>query len=177
VFFTARFTAETRSWLDELVATGGWRGSWTEWIVANQQPDSPYKDSPWRQREGALWDIGPHMLATLVPALGPVKSIAAVAGQGDAVHLTITHDSGAVSTASLSLWAPPAATTWAMRVWGDSGVSSAPKGQTPATVALARAADELKQAASNGTEHPLGLDFGVQVVELLADAAGQLGRA
>lgn len=176
VFFTARYTPETRSWLDELAAVDGWRGSWTEWIVANQRPESPYKDSPWRQREGALWDLGPHLLATLIPALGAVRSVVAQPGMGDAVHLTLTHDSDAVSTASLALWAPPAAYTWGMRMWGDSGVSVAPVATTPATTALATAADELAAVVSTGTDHALGLDLGVQVVEALAAAADQLGR-
>lgn len=176
VFFTARYTTETRSWLDELATREGWRGSWTEWIVANQRPDSPYKDSPWRQREGALWDLGPHLLATLIPALGAVETVVAQPGKGDAVHLTLTHDSGAVSTASLALWAPPAAYTWGMRLWGDSGVSTAPASETPATTALAAAADELASAVANDTEHPLGLDLGLQVVEVLEAAADQMDR-
>jgi predicted dehydrogenase len=176
VFFTARYTPETRSWLDELATRGGWRGSWTEWIVANQRPESNYKDSPWRQREGALWDIGPHLLATLIPALGQVRSVAAVAGVGDAVHLTFAHENGAISTASLALWGPPAASTWGMRMWGESGVSEAPTGSTPPTTALATAADELAAAVDREVDHPLGLDLGVQIVEVLADAARQLGR-
>lgn len=177
VFFTARYTPETRSWLDELAASGNWRGSWTEWVVANQRPESPYKDSPWRQREGALWDIGPHLLATLIAALGPVDSVVAVSGVGDAVHLTITHESGAVSTATLALWAPPAAYTWGMRVWGEGGVSAAPAAVTTAQQALATAADELGAAVAAGAEHPLGLELGVRIVELLADAAGQRGSS
>ena len=176
VFFTARYTAETRSWLDELAAQDGWRGSWTEWVVANQRPESPYQDSPWRQREGALWDIGPHLLGTLIPALGPVRDLVAVAGHGDAVHLTLTHDSGAVSTATLALWGPPAAYTWGMRVWGTPGVSPAPAATTPALTALATAADELGTAVAEDADHPLGLDLGTRVVELLADAVAQLGR-
>lgn len=176
VFFTARYTPETRSWLAELAAEDQWRGSWTEWIAANQRPESPYKDSPWRQREGALWDLGPHLLGTLVPALGPVDAVVAVAGVGDAVHLTLTHETGAVSTATIALWGPPAAYTWGIRMWGESGISAAPPRSTSAPLALATAADELASAASEGREHPLGLDFGVRVVELLADAARQLGR-
>lgn len=176
VFFTARYTPEMRSWLDELAEAEGWHGSWTEWIASNQRPESPYKDSPWRQREGALWDIGPHLLGTLIPALGPVSSVAAVAGRGDTVHLSLTHESGAVSTATIALWGPESAYTWGMRVWGDTGISPAPTPTTSAVTALATAADELAAAVSNDTEHPLGLDFGVQVVELLAEAATQLGR-
>lgn len=177
VFFTARYTPELRSWLDQLASQAGWRGSWTEWIVANQRPESPYKDSPWRQREGALWDIGPHLLGTLIPALGPVRSVAAVAGVGDAVHLTLTHESGAVSTATLALWGPPAAYTWSMRVWGDAGVSDAPAQTTSPRTSLAVAADELSAAVADEAEHPLGLGLGVRVVELLSTAAEQLGRA
>lgn len=176
VFFTARYTSETRSWLDDLAASDGWQGSWTEWVVANQRPDSPYKDSPWRQREGALWDIGPHLVATLIAALGPVDSVAAVPGVGDAVHLSLTHESGAVSSATLALWAPPAAYTWGMRVWGEAGVSAAPAAVTTPQRALATAADELGVVVAAGIEHPLGLDLGVRVVELIADAAARLGR-
>ncbi|NNG40384.1 Gfo/Idh/MocA family oxidoreductase [Flexivirga sp. ID2601S] len=174
VFFTARFTPETRSWLGELAAADGCQGAWVQWVVANQRPESPYRDSPWRQREGALWDIGPHLLATLIPALGPVTRVVAVPGEGDTVHLTLTHEGGAVSTATLALWAPPAAYTWQTRVWGGSGVSEAPGKQTPAHLALATAANELGQAVADGREHPLGLDFGARVVELLAEAGGQL---
>jgi len=176
VFFTARYTPETRSWLDELATRGDWRGSWSEWVVANQRPESPYRHSPWRQREGALWDIGPHLLATLIAALGPIDGVAATPGVGDGVHLTLTHRSGAVSTATLSLWAPPAAYTWGMRLWGGTGVSAAPAAVTTAPQALATAADELATAVADGTEHPLGVDLGLQVVQLLADATTQLGR-
>ncbi|WP_265447420.1 Gfo/Idh/MocA family protein [Flexivirga meconopsidis] len=176
VFFTARFTPETRSWLDQLAAVGGWRGAWVQWVVANQRAESPYRHSPWRQREGALWDIGPHLLATLVPALGPITRVVAVAGEGDDVHLTLTHEGGAVSTATLALWAPPASYTWQTRVWGEHGVREAPGKQTPAHLALATAANELGQAVADGREHPLGLDFGTRVVQLLADAGAQLHR-
>ncbi|WP_446665537.1 Gfo/Idh/MocA family protein [Flexivirga sp. B27] len=176
VFFTARYAAETRAWLDDLAAGDGWRGSWTEWIAANQRPESPYKDSPWRQREGALWDLGPHLLGTLIPALGPVRSVVAVAGPGDTVHLTLTHEDGPVSTATIALWGPPAAYTWDMRVWGDAGVSAASKRVTTAVESLTTAAEELAAAVDADAEHPLGLAFGARVVELLADAAGQLGR-
>lgn len=176
VFFTARYAAETRSWLADLAGTGGWRGSWTEWIAANGRPESPYKNSPWRQREGALWDLGPHLLGTLIPALGMVDSVVAVAGPGDTVHLTLTHEADAVSTATIALWGPPAAYTWDMRVWGDHGISAAPARATSARTSLTTAAEELGAAVADGSEHALGLDLGVQVVELLADAAAQLGR-
>ena len=41
---------------------------------------SPFDASPWRNEHGALWDIGPHALSLLVPALGPVVSVQAGAG-------------------------------------------------------------------------------------------------
>lgn len=176
VFFTARYAAETRAWLDELAGQEGWHGSWTEWIAANQRPESPYKDSLWRQREGALWDLGPHLLGTLIPSLGPVKTVVAVAGPGDTVHLTLTHETGPVSTATIALWGPQAAYTWSMRVWGDAGISPAPARDTSARTSFTTAAEELGAVVADDVEHPLGLDFGVRVVEILADAASQLGR-
>ncbi|TWE12292.1 Gfo/Idh/MocA family protein [Rudaeicoccus suwonensis] len=174
VFFTARFTPELREWLATQQAIDGWRGAWVRWVVANQRPDSPYKDSAWRQREGALWDIGPHLLATVIPVAGDVTSLKAVAGQGDAVFLTLTHDSGMVTSATLSLFGPPAAYIWSTQLWGDAGVTDAPAPVDEPQVALAVAADELARSVADGVEHPLGLDFGVRVVEILAEATRRL---
>src|ERR1035437_5099917 len=56
---------------------------------------------------GALWDIGPHALSILLPALGPVTHVVADRGLGDTVMVVLRHESGAASTMSLSLTAPP----------------------------------------------------------------------
>ncbi|HZG05575.1 MAG TPA: Gfo/Idh/MocA family oxidoreductase [Streptomyces sp.] len=58
--------------------------------------------TPWRLEQGALLDLGPHLVDLLDAAVGP---IAAVRSAGDSrrwIELTCEHTSGAVSQASLS---------------------------------------------------------------------------
>ena len=86
VFFTFRFLAATSTWLAQAARTS--------WPVVPARGSarcagSPFDASPWRDEHGALWDIGPHALSLLVPALGPVVSVQAGAGLRDTVHLVL----------------------------------------------------------------------------------------
>jgi predicted dehydrogenase len=178
VFFTDRFVEQTRAWFRELKATGGWQGGWLRWFSALQQPDNPFGASSWRRERGALWDIGPHALSTLGACLGPVASVSAVAGVGDLVTLTLRHESGALSTVTLTQFAPSAAEGFEAAVWGESGLSYMPVRPDDAGVvgAYATAADELV-AATMGEPHELGVAYGTRVIELIAQAQGQLDSA
>ena len=86
VFFTFRFQAATSTWLAQAARTtlAGGAGSWLGSLAG-----SPFDSSPWRKEHGALWDLGPHALSLLVPALGPVVSVQAGAGLRDTVHLVL----------------------------------------------------------------------------------------
>ena len=68
-----------------------------------------FSSSPWRHDKGALWDVGPHALSLLLPALGDVTAVVAGGGRGDEVHVVMRHADGASSTASLSMTVPPPA--------------------------------------------------------------------
>ncbi len=59
VFFTRRFEAVQREWLETLQREGGWRGAWSLWIADGLAPGSPFEGSVWRREKGPLWDIGP----------------------------------------------------------------------------------------------------------------------
>ena len=63
------------------------------------QPGNPYGGSLWRREHGALWDIGPHALSIILPVLGRVTRVAAMDGPSGLVHLLLTHDGGATSSA------------------------------------------------------------------------------
>lgn len=169
VFFTSRFDAARRTWLYEMGAAPSWSGAEAAWTGNIFQPGSPYAESSWRQEHGGLWDVGPHALSMLVPLLGEVVSVQAVAGQGDTVRLLLAHESGATSTALLSLTTPPAAARSDLTVWGERGVHHLPA-SGPAELAFATAVDELVAAAEGGPAHPAGLPLGVHVVEVLAAA-------
>jgi predicted dehydrogenase len=76
------------------------------------EPGNPFGSSPWRKERGALWDIGPHALAALLPLMGRVTSVAARRGPAgsDTVHLVLQHDgahAGTLPTSPVSFGAVP----------------------------------------------------------------------
>lgn len=174
VFFTARFDETKRQWL-ATVAEDKWEGAWARWIVSAFAPASPYANSPWRREKGALWDVGPHALSMLTAALGPVAAVTAGGGRGDLVHLICRHASGATSTASLTLNAPPSASNVELSLWGSGGVSTMPlAGSTAATSYRVALRELLGNVRSGERSHPCDVHFGASVVRTLAAAERQI---
>ena len=169
VFFTFRFQTATSTWLTQAARTRlmGGAGSW---LGNNYQPDSPFKDSPWRREKGALWDIGPHALSLLVPALGPVTAVQTGAGLGDTVHLVLQHESGAASTVSLSHTVAPMSAGVEFFVHGDAGRLVLLPEAGSAVPAHRAAVEELTAAALTGGQHPCDVAFGREVVVVLQTA-------
>ncbi|MGY2003838.1 Gfo/Idh/MocA family protein [Blastococcus sp. SYSU DS1024] len=171
VFFTFRFQAATSTWLTQAARTrlAGGAGSWLSSLAG-----TPFATSPWRQEHGALWDIGPHALSVLVPALGPVVAVQAGAGLRDTVHLVLTHESGTASTVTLSHTVAPMSTGIEFFVHGDAGrLVLLPDVEAPVE-AFSVAVDELTSAAIAGGTHPCDVGFGRDVVAVLATAARAL---
>ncbi|CAG6395482.1 Predicted dehydrogenase [Actinacidiphila cocklensis] len=168
VFFTLRFDAAGAGWIAAQAAAGGWFTGRADWYGAVfGGDDSPFADSPWRREKGGLWDVGPHALSVLLPVLGDVTAVTAARGPGDLVHLTLRHDSGASSTAVLTLTAPPAGAGVAIEFRGTHGVATYPDGlDVPARDAFARAVDAL----IGGEPHACDARFGLRVTEILAAA-------
>ncbi|GAA4674479.1 Gfo/Idh/MocA family protein [Phytohabitans rumicis] len=166
VFFTNRFRPDITAFLDETAAVGGWHGARMTQFASIFQPGNPYGASQWRREKGGLWDIGPHALSILWPVLGPVAEVTAVDGPDATVHLTLRHTGGAVSTASLTLDAPPAAGLRDCVFYGESGLATLPDGAGTAEEAFAAAVDRLVA----GVPHPCDARFGADVVAVLAAA-------
>jgi predicted dehydrogenase len=171
VFFTFRFQAATSTWLTQAARTAlaGGAGSWLSSLAG-----SPFDASPWRRDHGALWDIGPHALSVLVPALGPVVAVQAGAGLRDTVHLVLTHESGTASTVTLSHTVAPLSAGIEFFVHGDAGRLVLLPETGAADAAFAVAVDELSAAALTGGAHPCDVAFGRDVVAVLATAARAL---
>jgi predicted dehydrogenase len=172
VFFTLRFQQATATWLTQAARTqlAGGAGSWLA-----STDGSAFGGSPWRQERGALWDVGPHALSVLMPALGPVVAVQAGAGLRDTVHLVLTHESGAASTVTLSLTVAPMSGGVEFFVHGDAGrLVLLPDSGSPVD-AFALAVDELQAAALTGGAHPCDVDFGRDVVAVLETADRALG--
>ena len=171
VFFVRRFAEPSATWFDEVVAPGEWYGGSVSWIGSIFGGGNPFGQSRWRKQHGALWDLGPHALAALLPALGPVEDVVAVRGLGDEVHLAFRHDGGGASSAMLALTAPAAAEHTSMRFWGPAGIAEAPPGEPDsATDALTRAVSELLVAVDTGAAHECDVHFAREIVHVLADA-------
>ncbi|MDO0938806.1 Gfo/Idh/MocA family oxidoreductase [Streptomyces sp. DG2A-72] len=174
VFFTARFQTRTEAWITEQAERGGWFTARAQWLGSVFTGDSPFA-TPWRREKGALWDVGPHALSVLLPVLGDVRRVAAVApGPGDTAHLVLEHAGGASSTLTLSLTAPPAAGGAEVELRGEAGATLLPEGAEGAVAALARAADALRTAARTGQPHTCDAGFALRVTEILAAAEAML---
>ncbi len=175
VFFTHRFHATQRRWLDEVSRAGGWDHGWGVWLGDALTPGSPFA-TPWRHERGAaLWDLGPHAVSLLRGALGPVREVTATAGPRGLVHLLTRHDGGATSTLSLTLSATSESTRTGLTLWGPAGFSEMPEPDGPVVDALRTALRELReQASSESPSHPCDVRLGREVVDVLAEAERQL---
>jgi hypothetical protein len=146
-------------------------------MASLQTPDNPFAGSPWRQEDGALWDVGPHALSILLPALGPVADLKGLRGHGDLVSLVLRHEGGATSTLQLSLTMPPEATLFEVKMYDEDGWRVRPDDDTDVLVAQQRAISELVEGILAGrTEHRCDVRFGRDVVEVLHRAEQVVGR-
>jgi predicted dehydrogenase len=177
VFFTYRFVPFFERWLDD-VRTHDLRGGSAWWYVGHAAADSPFASSPWRKADGALWDVGPHALSQLLPALGPVTAIAGARGQGDLAQLVLTHENGATSLMSLCMTMPSDAERVGAEFYDEHGWHVRPDHERDVEQAYASAlSDLLANIAAGETRHRCDVQFGRDVVEVLSRCEQVLGRS
>lgn len=171
VFCTLRFAEPTARWIEERAAADGWFLGEAHWLGSLYGPGSvsAYADSPWRREKGGLWDVGPHVLSVYLPVLGDVTAITAVRGPDDTHHLVLRHTSGASSTATLTLSAPPEAAEAALTLYGTRGRAELPRWEG-AVGAFGAAVDALLAAARTGEAHACDARFGLRLTEILTEA-------
>ena len=176
VFFTYRFVPVAETWLDEVVShelLGG--AAW--WYAGHAAAGSPFANSPWRREDGALWDVGPHALSGLLPALGPVRAITGSRGLGDLVHLVLTHESEATSVMSLSMTMPAGGERVGIEVYDEHGWHTRPEPERDVHDAYASALGELLANVATGeTRHRCDVRFGRDVVDVLSRCEAVVGR-
>ena len=169
MYFTRRFDPGTRRWFATAVDGHAWDGASMLYLASIFEPGAARTRTPaWRRERGALWDLGPHALALLIPTLGRVDSVAAVRGRGDEVHLALRHATGAASSVTLSLTSPVELTD--LLLWGSEGVARSPEGDD-VVAAYAAAIDALITG-----ETTFDVAFACDVVRVLAAAEEQLLR-
>ncbi|MEU7516136.1 Gfo/Idh/MocA family oxidoreductase [Streptomyces sp. NPDC042898] len=171
VFCTLRFAEATARWIEERTAAGGWFLGEAHWLGSLYGPGSTsaYAASPWRREKGGLWDVGPHVLSVYLPVLGDVTAITAVPGPADTHHLVLRHSSGASSTATLTLSAPPEAAEVSLALYGTGGRAELPR-WGGAVEAFGTAVDALITSARTGEPHPCDARFGLRLTEILTEA-------
>jgi predicted dehydrogenase len=173
VFFTARFQPDIRAWLADIAGTR-WSGAQVVWLGSATAGSSPF-NTPWRRVQGGLWDLGPHALAVLTASLGPVVSVLADGGPGDVAHLIMRHASGATSTVTVTVQAPPELDGFRLALWGEHGRAPMPPLADDPVIALGTALSELiATAGSPDRAHPCDARFGAVVTRVLADAQRQI---
>jgi predicted dehydrogenase len=176
VFFTSRFTANQADWLAGVQRESAWNSGHVRIYASIFGSGNPYGTSEWRRSRGALWDIGPHALSILVPALGPVTHVIADHGLGDTVTVVLHHRSGAASTMSLSLTAPPGSLGSAWELFGDDRQTRMPEATTTPVEAMGTCISTLLTEQPGRWQHPCDVSFGRDVVTILQAADAFLGR-
>ena len=168
VFFTFRFEPRLAALYRDEVELHDWDGGSVLYLTSIFEPGGPFAESPWRRSHGALWDLGPHALAALLPVLGPVERVVAAPGPRDQVHLALRHERGGASSVSLSLTAPAGVNEVAF--WGQDGfVRFSGAEDVDVAAAYAAAIDALVAGQT-----PFDARFGLEVVRVLATAEAEL---
>lgn len=176
VFFTSRFVDNIARWLTQTVDTDHWIGGHTRLATSIFEPGNPYGKSAWRKERGALWDIGPHALSLALPVLGPVESLVGVRGPRDAIEVALHHRSGASSTMSLTLSAPPGSRGNHQQFFGEVGTTVVPAAGASPDAAMRACIAALVDVAATGRQHPCNVHFGRDVVAVLSAAERFLAR-
>ncbi|WP_067507929.1 Gfo/Idh/MocA family protein [Actinoplanes sp. TFC3] len=171
VFFTRRFMPQIDDFLAGVTATGGWLEARVDHLGSIFNEGNPFGESVWRKESGGLWDVGPHATALVLPVLGPVEKVTALRGTRDMTHVLLRHTGGAITTLTLTVNAPAKLEREDAAFFGESGVAGVPAVDWQPVQAFGRAVDALISAAGGGPASPLDLEFGAQVVKILAAAA------
>jgi predicted dehydrogenase len=171
VFFTHRFHSTVDAFLTD-AATRSWDLARITWLASIFQAGNPYGGSAWRREKGGLWDVGPHALSLVLPVLGPVVRVEAMAGPHDTSHVLLRHESGAVSSLTLTLDAPMGGTLIESVFYGAHGLVPVPPSGGTAVAAFGAAISQLIVAAgeTGPSRHPCDVRFGREVVAILAAA-------
>lgn len=172
VVLTLRYATETRDWLADLAATGGWTGGGARWL-SGALLGGQFSASPWRHESGALADIGPHVLDLLDAALGPITEVVAASRTPeDLWHLILAHKTGATSTATLSIRLPVNPTVTDFSVYGSHGHRAFDRnpGHSALDSFTALLDDFAAMIATGTADHPCDVRRGLHLQHLLGEA-------
>lgn len=126
---------------------------------------SPFQ-TPWRLREGALLDVGPHVLDMMDAVAGRIEEISFTGDPLGWLAVTTRHASGAVGQASISSVVP--GFMWDLDVFGPSGIVSAPQRPDDERDEVKETmAREFATVCRSGVSHNLDVRRGLYLQELM----------
>lgn len=168
VFFMRRFIPQVEHALEDAVRTQ-WSGATIRIHSSALTEGSPYAGSVWRQQpDGALWDIGPHVLSILIPVLGAVRDVAPKDAQSPFCEFQTVHDGGARADVSLTLHARRDAALNHYRFESASSQLTLPDPPLDRPALYSKAARELVANIVDGaSRHRCDVDFGDEIVRVL----------
>lgn len=172
---TFRYATEVADWLEQVHRLGGWHGGAARWMSPTLI-EVTYERSRWRHDGGALADIGPHTFDLLDAALGPITDVlhAHFAEPGAVWHVLFGHESGATSTATLTMHTPAVPPVNDFTVHGSNGLLALDAtGDAPTRYAALL--DDFVSMVHNGrTEHPCDIRRGLHIQRLLSAVTARL---
>jgi predicted dehydrogenase len=127
----------------------------------------------WRLELGCLLDVGPHLVDLLDAALGPVVAIDAAGDVHGWVSLTLHHESGVTSQASLCCRSAINSRT-EVELFGPSGSLLLDGRAGDRTNVFATLRADFARVARTGEPHPADVHRGLYLQRLLAQAGDAL---
>jgi predicted dehydrogenase len=169
VFFTARYTAETRGFIDQCRTTD-LLGIQVTWLTGAVVPGSPFA-TPWRLSEGVLMDVGPHALDLVEACAGPITEVTLEANTAGLVGITCHHERGALSQMLLSFGAATQTPVWRCEAYDAERSWSHPTPTAEASAIAAQTAlTEFARAVRSGQPIEIDATRGLLVQGLLEKA-------
>jgi predicted dehydrogenase len=177
VVLTLRFAEQTREWLADIAESGGWQGGGARWL-SGALLGGPYEGSAWREADGALADIGPHVFDLMDATLGTItKVLAAHRTPDDLWQVMFEHKGGATSTATLSLRLPIQPSVVELAVYGEHGYRTLGRQPGSANESYTALLDDFAAMVACGTtEHPCDVHRGLHLQRLIHDARALTGE-
>jgi predicted dehydrogenase len=172
VFLTSRYAPSIQEWVTA-AAGGSWAAGTAIW-VGGALLAGPYSHSPWRHRRGAVVDVGPHVFDLLEAGLGPVADVVGAArGEHDVWQVLFAHESGARSTATLSIGLPVDPGVVDLSLYGTSGRLPLPASRASSRDCYGHLLDQLVAMIDAGrTEHQLDVRRGLRLQRLIERVEG-----
>ncbi len=164
LMLSKRYSSRIRHFLADVrdFAVTGLR---TSFVSGAFLPGSPFA-TPWRLREGAVLDVGPHVLDLMDAVGGRIDSISFTGDPLNVVSVTTVHEGGAIGQACISSVVP--GDLWDLDVFGPGGILSAPpRDDGERAEIMVTIAEEFAHVVRSGRSHELDVHRGLYLQELM----------